>query len=196
MGSEKKGNIEDLRKEYGINKIIPPQFEHAALLALSHYPELKNIYVEFLITKKALFPYSSRPRVTDIFSDPEKRRYQIIIAAQSKVLEKILLNNLPFKAQVGILGHELAHTALYLRQHANGLLKTGLFYFLPSFRERFEKDTDRAAIAHGLGKELLEYSTYIRTIEGLLKNNPWMDKYYLRPDEITRSMTSLNQVNR
>lgn len=181
-------HIEDLRSLYGENKIIPKQLEHAVLVALAHYPELIKIHIEFIITQNAFFPYASRPKISDIFKPSEKRRYQIIIADHSKNLEKVLLKNLTSEAQVGILGHELAHTAFYLTQDTLGLLKTALRYFWPSFRERFEKDTDRSTIAHGLGEELYKYSRYIRTLDGILLNNPWIEKYYLKPEDILREM--------
>jgi hypothetical protein len=187
--------IEELREAYGAKKIIPRQFEQAALVALSHYPELKNLHVEFVITEKALFPYASRPKLTDIFLPPLKRRYHIVIADQSKSLEMVLLKNLPFEAQVGILGHELAHTVCYIGKNTLGVLKTGFWYFWPRFRERFEKDTDRAAIAHGLGKELYSYSIYIRSVEGILKSNNWIDRYYLKPVEILEEIAIVERIN-
>lgn len=191
MNRDKQSDLGALREEYGTNKVIPEEFEHAALIALSHYPELKKVHIDFVIHEQAIFPYASRPYINDFFRAPQDRRYQIIIADQSKTLQRILLKNLPFSAQVGILGHELAHTSFYLRQKGFRLLKTGLFYFLPSFRERFEKETDRSAITHGLGENLYKYSTYIRSVDGLLERNPWIEKYYLKPEEIVKAIGEL-----
>lgn len=42
-----QSNVIELREKYGKNKKYPPQFELACLAALSYFPELKNISIEF-----------------------------------------------------------------------------------------------------------------------------------------------------
>ncbi len=44
----------------------------------------------------------------------DQRTYRVIISDQSlPQMESVLLKNLPFNAQIAIIGHELAHTAEY-----------------------------------------------------------------------------------
>jgi hypothetical protein len=67
------------------------------------------------------------------------------------------------------------------------MMLIGLNYPLPSFRARFEKNTDRRAVAHGLGWQLLEYARYARKVM------PYDDtylgsEYYLSPQEIIQQM--------
>ena len=47
--SEESGRLQQLLDEYGQNKSVPAGFELQALLALSHYPELKTVNICFLI---------------------------------------------------------------------------------------------------------------------------------------------------
>ena len=64
---------DELLRRYGRNKVLPPGFELQALLALSHYPELENIRIEFIV-KDTGIPISSRPRPLSVFRAPHKRR--------------------------------------------------------------------------------------------------------------------------
>jgi hypothetical protein len=176
-------NIDSLRLLYGRKKNLVKQYELQTLLALSHYPQLREVAITFY-EEEAILPLASRPAPSSMLSGKDKWLYNIIISTKSvEALEPILLKNVPFNGQVGIIGHELAHTAYYQDKSVLQMLLIALNYPFPSFRAAFEKNTDRRTIAHGLGWQLLEYASFARKVmpydETDLGSN-----YYLSPTEI------------
>ncbi|NOZ45481.1 MAG: hypothetical protein GXO79_01725 [Chlorobi bacterium] len=185
--SDYANSIDSLKILYGKNKKLPKGFELQTLLALSHYPELKNIKIDF-IYRRAIIPLSSRPRLFSLLRKKKNRKYKVIISSKSnKAMENVLVKNLPFNAQIGIIGHELAHSIYYQDKNFFNIIAIGALYVFPEFRSEFEKNTDKRTILYGLGWQLLEYADYVRNLPELSnKNNYWMDKYYLNPQEIKK----------
>src|SRR4051812_7248710 len=138
------------------NQITTSDYEAPFLEALKHYPELQGITIEPVVKNNPLFYYAARPAINSVLKPRLKRKYFLVIAKKTKepLEENALLKNLPFDAQVGILGHELAHTADYTKRNLLSLLLFSLLYPIPYFRRRIERATDLSAVAHGLGKEL------------------------------------------
>ena len=117
-----RGRFQELLYEYGQNKSLPPGFELQALLALSHYPELKTVNIRF-VDDDVDIPLSSRPHQASLLKGAEKRHYLVVIDSNREQGNgAFLLKNQPFNAQVGILGHELAHTVYYLDRSFSALL--------------------------------------------------------------------------
>jgi hypothetical protein len=181
--ADSKYNIDSLRLLYGRNKQLLKQYELQTLLALSHYPQLKEVAIKFY-EEEAILPLASRPEPSSMFSGKDTWQYNIIISTKSvEALEPILLKNVPFNGQVGIIGHELAHTAYYLDKNTLQMLLIALNYPFPSFRAGFEKNTDRRTIAHGLGWQLLEYARFARKVMPY-EETDLGSKYYLSPTDI------------
>lgn len=180
-------SIDSLISELGYRKELPEEFELQTLLALRHYPELRNTHIKFIV-KKAFIPLASRPATFSLLRKRKHRIYRVIISDQSlPQMESVLLKNLPFNAQVAIIGHELAHTVEYETFNSYQISAVGLLYFLGSFRASMEKGTDMRTIEHGLGWQLLEYAEHVRKVSGSDHNQTdFMDKYYMNPQEIRR----------
>ena len=95
-----------LQQEYGTNKTIPAQYKKQILIALSFFPELKNSRIEFRVLKTCKAPLTTVPSSSSIVKTPSNRNYIITIRnLQSKSLEPILFENLPYNAQIGVIGH-------------------------------------------------------------------------------------------
>lgn len=123
-----------------------------------------------------------------MFRSKDEWQYNIFISTKSlDDLEPILLKNLPFNAQIGIIGHELAHTVFYLDKGIGEMILIGLNYPFPSFRAIFEKNTDRRTIAHGLGWQLLEYATHVREKMDY-ENTSFGEAYYLNPEQVKKQI--------
>ena len=180
-------SLDSLVSELGYRKELPEGFEIQTLLALSHYPELTNTHINFIV-KKAFIPLASRPSMLSLLRKRDKRTYRVIISDESlPQMENVLLKNLPFNAQVAIIGHELAHAVEYETFNSYQLSAVGLLYFLGSFRASMEKGTDRRTIEHGLGWQLLEYAEHVRQVFGSNKKQiDFMDKFYMNPEEIKK----------
>ena len=181
--------LDSLTKEFGSRKELPEEFELQTLLALRHYPELENTHIKFIV-KRAFIPLASRPSMFSLLRKRDQRTYRVIISDRSlPQMESILLKNLPFNAQIAIIGHELAHTVEYETLNSYQLSAIGQLYIVGSFRATMEKGTDLRTIEHGLGWQLLEYAQYVRKVSGTnAKQVDFMDKYYMNPDEISAQM--------
>lgn len=176
------------------NKSIPINYSEAIRIALLHYPELNKTKITFRIRKK-LAPLAARPRIFSIFLKPTKRKYLITISSSTiHMLKPILLVKLSFNAQIGVLGHELSHISEFNS-------KTGFFFvelvlkqlFSKRAIDRFEYATDMRCIEHGLGYQLLDWSTEVRQKLRLDKwggaNNPKAKRErYMNPETIISVM--------
>ena len=151
-----------LLKEFGENKKLAKGFELQCLLALSHYPELKEVPIDFVI-KPTFLPLASRPDPVTVLFPWIKRKYLVVISnASTAFFEPILLRNTPFNEQVGIIGHELGHTVYYLDKSAFDLALIAYRYENNNqFHNTFERDTDKRAIAHGLGYQIYDFAYFV-----------------------------------
>ncbi|WP_460241103.1 hypothetical protein [Aurantivibrio infirmus] len=172
---------EQLEAEFGARKTIPEQHRKPILLALSHYPELKDSNISFEAIPST-FALESRPSLLSLFGREKNRRYRVIINSdEQESFKAAFFGNLSAQAQVGAVGHELGHTVYYRDKNLWQLAMVALAYPWNSFRARFERETDIRAVEHCLGSHLLEWSKEIRVnISG-----DWgIDRYYLAPFEI------------
>lgn len=156
-----RGNYNLLMERFGRNKILPPGYELQALLALSHYPELQEVRVEFIVDDVSI-PLSSRPHWPSLWRSAKKRLYRVYIDSHREGSRgALLLKNQPFNAQVGILGHELAHTVYYLDRSFFGILQDAICQ-LSDCAVEFERATDRRLIDYGLGWQRFDHSSFVR----------------------------------
>jgi hypothetical protein len=182
-----------------LNKQIDTTFKQQIIAALLFYPELKNIKIKFKI-KKTISPLAARPRVWAIFQKPKNREYLVIISSATiHKLEPILLKNLSFNAQVGVLGHEISHILEYNQKKGGFFLKLLCWQLSKKKMDIFENNTDRRTIEHGLGYQLKAWSTEVRQN---LKIEQWNGantegggverERYMSPQTIEKIMKSLN----
>lgn len=195
-------HYQQLLDEYGKNKTLPKGYEKQALIALSHYPELKDTRIVFKIRKRGGAPFASRPTPWSLlFRKPKKRKYRILISQKTKpVLNPILMKHLSFNAQIGVMGHELAHTSFYLQKKVGAMMKIAVSTFSARYLDKFEYQTDEIAIAHGLGFQLLSWSQQTHAAlgqEAKFNSNGPFDKLfvqerYMRPATIREQMKALD----
>jgi hypothetical protein len=152
----------ELKKEYRNKKQYPPQFEKQILIALSYYPELKSTSIN-IRTRARHSPGSTRAAWAGLFETKEKRHFVITISDSTEpMLMPLLFKNLSFNTQVALIGHELAHVADFSTKTTFGFLKHAVSNVSAKYVDRFEYNTDAICIAHGLGYQLLEWSSYVR----------------------------------
>ncbi|NKB35407.1 MAG: hypothetical protein GKR91_20090 [Pseudomonadales bacterium] len=156
-----RARYSELLAEFGTNKELPPGYELQVLLALSHYPDLKSVKIRFIIDDVGI-PLSSRPLWTSLLRSAKNRTYLVIIDDHlDGPRDVLLLKNQPFNAQVGIIGHELAHTVYYLDRSFFGIATDGVCQ-LTDCRINFERNTDRRLISHGLGWQRYDHALFVR----------------------------------
>ncbi|HLG02860.1 MAG TPA: M48 family metalloprotease [Bacteroidia bacterium] len=175
----------DLKVEFGRNKVIPLKYEKVILRALAHYPELKDVSIEFRLMNKSVAPYGSKPTFNSFFRRPEKRTYIVGILEKAKFpTNEALLKNLPENAQEGAIGHELAHIVQFHSRNSLRLIRMALLYTIPKIKKRIERSADLRTINHGLGKQLREHALFIRKIPGYVEKRKEINRNYLKPYEI------------
>lgn len=187
-----------LKDKFGKNKEYPQQFRKQILLALSYYPELENISIRFRI-KQEHTPLTTRSSWASLLDGAQKREYVITISSASeKMLTAILFENLPFNAQVGVIGHELGHVVEFSSMSTLQILKHGASNVSSKYIDHFEFKTDSICIAHGLGYQLLAWSTYVRTV--MQRKNwdgadnvhkPMTRERYMNPSTIEKRISQL-----
>ncbi|PCI75665.1 MAG: hypothetical protein COB20_12410 [SAR86 cluster bacterium] len=162
LEQEQRTNYDDLLVEFGNNKKLPKSFQLQALLALRHYPELRDTKINFIVSDVSI-PLSSRPHWSSMLRSAKNRTYQVIIDSELEgPREALLLKNQPFNAQIGIIGHELAHTVYYLNRSFFGIIGDALCQ-LTDCRIKFERATDRRLIDYGLGWQRFDHATFVRS---------------------------------
>ncbi|MEO1434053.1 MAG: hypothetical protein AAFV80_00860, partial [Bacteroidota bacterium] len=125
---------QQLLERFGQQKQLPEGYEKQALLALSFYPELKLTDIEFRLGDYG-FAHTCRPKILPLLNPLGKRKYLITISRSlDGPLQATLFGALPFEAQVGVLGHELAHILDYESKSAAGLIKDGVGYGFYQYR--------------------------------------------------------------
>ena len=149
--------------DFSTGKIFPKEFSKQVLIALSYFPELKNMHIKFRLSETHT-PLSTTPTFISCFKRKGKRKFVISISTKtSEKLSPILFINLPYNAQVGVLGHELSHVSDLSQKNFFGLIRIGIGHLSKRFMDNFENNTDMICIKHGLGYQLLEWSKYVRT---------------------------------
>ena len=177
-------NRDSLQNIYGHNKNFIAEYELQSLLALSYYPELKEAEITF---RPVDIESVAKTTITffSIFNSAEK--HFIIYINTNKSRTGLLLSDAPFNAQVGAIGHELAHVANFRNKSLAGMVWWSIKYLSNKNRIKTERNTDIATIAHGLGMELYSFVYFV------LNSSSANDKYkkfkrlhYLSPSEILK----------
>lgn len=187
-------NRDSLEAVVGPNKGLPEGFEIQALLAYAAYPELRNVKIDMILTQEGA-PMESNFDIKTLFGSGKNRQYRVLLNnASNTPYDEILLRNLPFDAQVGILAHELGHVAYYHRHNTLQIGKWGLSYLLKDdFHAAHEQSTDLMVVYHGMGSQIWQYAHYVR-YDDCCRNmyeqfgNEFMDKYYLSDKAIKAAM--------
>ena len=196
-----KETVIDSLKEFGNKKEIPQQFEKPILTALSHFPELKNVHIVFRV-KKAYSGLTTKPNFAGVFKRKDRRTYIITISNETiDTLKPLLLQNLTFEQQVGVIGHEISHVVDFNSKNFPQTIGVGIGHISKKYLDKMEFNTDRICIQHGLGKYLLAYSKHVRKTmhvhnwrgSDYVNKGNGNGKYerYMNPDTIEKAMLEM-----
>jgi len=177
------------------NKVIPSQYDTVIRIALLYFPELNKTKIKIRVKKQAS-PLTARPNIFACFRKANKRKYIITINNNNKSkFSAILLSNLSFNAQIGVIGHELSHISDYNKRHGIYFIKLLIMHLSKKKMDRFEYNTDLRCIAHGLGYQLLSWSTEVRLKlnlthwKGIKRLNEQGRERYMNPSSILKVIT-------
>ena len=179
------------------NKIIPAQIEKEAKKALSYYPELKDIEIEFRYKdeiKKSFM--QAQPKFSNLFKGKNSRSYYVFMSRKLSLEgDEFSMDEVPPDVIIGWLGHELGHIMDYREKSAVGLMIFGMRYVTSSrYIKEAERAADTYAVNHGMGEYILKTKNFI------LNNSDLSEAYkkriarlYLSPEEIVVLVNKLEE---
>lgn len=173
-----------MRKKHRIPNIIKDRVE----VALSHYPELKDVYIEFKIKKNIKkSTMQARPTFDSFFKSKKDRKFLILISEKFKIARKEFSTiNIPDPIFIGWIGHELGHIMDYQKRSRWNLIWFGIKYlFSDNHIIEAERTADNYAVQHNMGDYILKTKNFILNhaeISETYKRR--IKKYYLSPEEI------------
>lgn len=141
-----------------MNKIYPPELKDEVKRALSFYPVLKDVHIEFRFNKIEVQSYMlAQPIFKTLWRRKSKRKYQILIRRKYFIDNPQFENRrIPFTVLVGWLGHELGHIVDYKDRSSLNLVWFGFKYqFFNSFLKQAEIAADMNAVKAGMIHELV-----------------------------------------
>jgi hypothetical protein len=170
--------------KYLNKKELTEEYKAVSIIALSYYPELKDVSIRFRM-KNIKTTMKSVPRNDFIFKKKKRRVYHIYFDKKIKRDKGILLKDVPINAQIGIIGHELAHIIDYENKTTMGVVLTGIRYIGPKYRRKLEALTDQETISRGLGWQLMDWTEYVSNSSNASeKYLKYKEKYYYNAIDI------------
>ena len=183
--------LAEFRTSFGKNKIIPKEFEEQTFIALSYYPELKDSHIEF-IRANIKTTMACRP-TTGSLTRRYNRKYVITIDNDDEK-KGVILDDVPFNAQIGVIGHELAHIIDYENKGTGSIAKLGINYATGNYPPEFEKSIDKLTIQRGLGWQLFDWADFVLNKSKASKEyKEFKRKSYLIPEEIKKEIENDRQ---
>ena len=183
-------NMEKLKQRFGFNKKVPKEIISNFYMAIGYYPELRNvnIKVRYGIIKTTM---QCRPRWDFLFHTKKNRSYVIYIGDKIKNGGGILYRNLPLNAQIGVIGHELAHIIDYQSMNNLKLIRFGMDYLTSKKKKEIENRTDLIAIHRGLGYQIGDFAKYVFEESGAsLEYLKYKMKFYFKPQQISEILAT------
>lgn len=170
------------------NKVIPESIKKETLRALSFYPELKDVPIEFKFKEKLQKSFmQAQPDFKTLLRSANKRKYIIFISSNFNIEgEEFNIHNVPKDVIIGWIGHELGHIIDYLNRSSLNLLIFGIKYiFIGKHIREAERAADTFAVSHGMGDYILNTKNFIlnnTSLSETYKNR--IKNLYLSPEDI------------
>ncbi|WZL88556.1 hypothetical protein VS868_13225 [Salinimicrobium sp. 3283s] len=192
-----KKDMEEKKIVYQGNKFIPESLLHEAKVALSYYPELKDVEIDFKYKKDIKKSFmQAQPNKSNLFKGKNDRTYNILISSRFLIeKEEFTMSDVPSEVLIGWLGHELGHVMDYRDKSAMGLIIFGFRYITS---ENYIKRAERAADTYAVNAGMSEY--ILATKNFILNNSHLSDTYkeriarlYLSPEEILVLVNKLEE---
>lgn len=176
------------------NKVIPEIIEKEALTALSYYPELADIPIEFRFKKNIKKSFmQAQPKFSSLLLPKQERVYMIYMNEKLHIEnEYITVADIPKDVLIGWLGHELGHVMDYSHRGNWNLIRFGLKYItLGNHIKEAERAADTYALEHGMVNYILATKNFILNHASLsTEYKARIKRLYLSPEEI---MVIVNQ---
>jgi len=174
-----KTKIQELDSLFGKNKILPKDYRLQSLIALSFFPKLKEIPIEFKL-KRISTTMQCRPSFKRL-AGKQPHNYKLYINKKNN-FKGVLINEVPFNAQIGLIGHELAHIIDFESTEKNHLISRAMDYCTKKRKKNFEHCIDSLTIVHGLGWQLYDWAFFsLNNLKSSKKYKNFKSEIYMLP---------------
>lgn len=167
---------------------IPHEIAPEAKKALSYYPELASIPIEFKFKKKIKkSTMQAQPKFSSVFKRRKHRSYKILISEKIKIADSVYYTkDMPSEIMIGWLGHELGHIVDFEQRSGLNLIGFGIGYLTSKkYIRGAERRADSYAVNHGMEHYILATKEFILEKAGLSqKYINRIKNLYLSPEEI------------
>ena len=166
----------------------PESIANEVETALSYYPELENVSIDFKFKRKIKkSTMQAQPDFWSVLGAKSKRTYKVLISESFMISGTIYYTkDIPSKVLIGWLGHELGHVMDYQFRSGFNLVGFGLGYlFSEKSMKRAERSADTFAVIHGMEDYILATKNFILNEAGFpeIYTNR-IKRFYLSPEEI------------
>lgn len=184
-----QNNSMDIKENVSLkNKIIPQEILEETKVALSYYPELEDVEIEFKFKDKIKKSFmQAQPEFSNLFKGKDNRSYYVFISSKVKIEdEEFSIEDVPSDVLIGWLGHELGHIMDYRNKSAMGLIIFGLRYVTSNnYIREAERVADTYAVNKGMGEYIIKTKNFILNHSKLSENyKNRIQRLYLSPEEI------------
>lgn len=173
---------------FGNKKTIPDEIRKVTLKALSFYPALQNVKIDFVFNEHIrTHMMQAQPRFTSMYGSRKRRSYIVKIHRNFCLKGNIIpVHELPEDVLIGWIGHELGHIMDYLKKNNLELIFFGIGYYTSkSFIITAERAADTYALNHGLGDYILATKDFIMHVAGMPERYiRRIERLYLSPEEV------------
>jgi hypothetical protein len=170
------------------NKIYPRILEEEVQKALSYFPVLNDVPIEFKFKKNIKrSTMQAQPKFTRLLGPRHKREYIIFIKKHFELGDiDTAIENLPKEVLIGWLGHELGHIMDYERMSNWRLIWFGLRYLTSNTAIiNAERSADEFAVRQGMHEYIIKTKNFILNHADISEHyKKRIKKYYLSPEEI------------
>ncbi len=173
---------------YQNNKIIPENILDEAKVALSFYPELEDVEIEFKFKKGIKKSFmQAQPKISNLFKGKKHRSYYVLMSSKFLIQDEVFsINEVPSEVLVGWLGHELGHIMDYRDKSAMKLVKFGTKYVTS---DRFIRKAERTADTHAINRGMGNY--IFATKDFILNHSDLPDSYKRRKARLYLSLAEI-----
>jgi len=168
--------------------IYPESLQHETELALSYFPQLKDVKITFKFKtdiKKSTM--QAQPDFGSLFKPRSRREYFIFISEKFKISGKEFKTiNVPSDVLTGWIGHELGHILDYENRNTFNLIWFGLRYlYIEKHIVEAERAADTFAVNQGMEDYIVKTKNFILNHADIDQDyKKRIKRYYLSPEEI------------
>lgn len=166
----------------------PESIADEVQVALSFYPELKDVPIRFKFKKNIKkSTMQAQPVFGSLLNPKKKRQYVILISERFKIADTTFrTKDIPKDIMIGWLGHELGHIMDYKKRSSTNLIWFGIKYFFSNKSIQVaERAADTYAVQSGMEKYILKTKEFILNQAGISESyRNKIKKLYLSPEEI------------